>query len=133
MPAHPLEPDLRALLDEVSARLFARDHSVVDLFWAGGQFWLFGSEAGEEDMTREALAAHMAELLAKPYRVRFVFDAVHVQAQGEMAWVHAPAVLEVHHPDRVARLPYRLFALFQRVEGAWCWRVFSGSEPAAAP
>ena len=26
-----------------------------------------------------------------------------------------------------------LFALFQRVEGAWVWRVFSGSEPASPP
>ena len=24
-------------------------------------------------------------------------------------------------------------ALFQLIEGVWCWRVFSGSEPAAAP
>ena len=128
-----LKGQLRGILEEASARLFARDLSVVDLFWACGQFWLLGSEAGEQDLTRSELQAHMEIMLAKPYRFRFVFDEVHVQRQSDMAWLHAPAVLEVHHPDRVTRLPYRLFALFQRVEDVWCWRVFSGSESAAAP
>lgn len=128
-----LARELRKMLEDVSDRIFARDLSVVDLFWEGGGFWLFGSEEHEQDLTREELRAHLGALLAKPYRVRFVFDRLMVDQQGEMAWLNAPAVLEVHHPDRVARMPYRLFALFQKIGGQWRWRVFSGSEPAAPP
>jgi hypothetical protein len=128
-PDKTLEQELREKLDEVSARLYARDLTVIDLFWKSGQFWLLGS-ANEEDMTRDALRAHLENTWSNTSRFRFVFDEVHAQAHADMAWLHAPAVLEVHHPDRVTRRPYRLFALFQRIEGDWCWRVFSGSEPA---
>ena len=128
-----LAAQLRVMLDEASARLHARDVTIVDLFWQGGSFWLFGSEAGEQDLTREALATHMAALFAKPYRIRFAFGEMQVDCQADMAWANAQAVLEVHHPDRVTQTPYRLFALFQWIGGAWRWRVFSGSEPAAPP
>lgn len=124
---------LRGLLEEASARIFARDLTIVDLFWEGGQFWLFGSEADEQDLTREALRAHMAVLFAKPYRIRFAFGDMQVDGHADIAWANAHAVLEVHHPDRVAQAPYRLFAMFQRIGGTWRWRVFSGSEPAAPP
>ncbi len=75
----------------------------------------------------------MSTLFAKPYRVRFAFENMSIAQHGDMAWLNAPAVLEIHHADRMARLPYRLFALFQRFDGTWHWRVFSGSEPAAPP
>jgi hypothetical protein len=121
---------LRARLEQTSDLIFARDLGVVDLFWQGGKFWLFGS-AGEQFLTREELLSQLQAFFAKPYRERFVFGDMHVDRHGDMAWANASTVLEVHHPDRVVRMPYRLFALFQQVEGDWRWRVFSGSEPAA--
>lgn len=128
-----LDSLLREKLDEASALLFARDMAVVDMFWAGGGFWLFGSEAEQQDITREDLRAHLERAFSGPYRVRFVFEDVRVDRHNDMAWANADAVMEIHHPDRVTRGPYRLFALFQWIEGEWRWRVFSGSEPAAAP
>lgn len=128
-----LEDALRARLEEMSALISARDMSVVDLFWSGGKFWLYGSEAHEVDETRESLHQHMTEMFAKPYSIRFRFGTMSVDQQGDMAWAHAPAVLEVTYPDRKVEMPYRLFALFQNINGAWRWRVFSGSEPAAPP
>ena len=94
---------------------------------------MFGSEAHEQDKTREELHLHMTRLFEKPYRVRFRFHELSTDGHGDMAWVNAMATLEVHHPDRVAKMPYRLFALFQNMAGHWHWRVFSGSEPASAP
>jgi hypothetical protein len=41
--------------------------------------------------------------------------------------------LTIFHPDRTSEMPYRLFALFQKMDGDWKWRVFSGSEPAKPP
>jgi len=128
-----LEDALRAKLEEMSALIAARDMKVVDLFWAGGRFWLFGSEAHEVDETRESLQRHMSEMFAKPYSIRFRFGSLSVDRHGDMAWVNAPAVLEVTYPDRKAEMPYRLFALFQEISGVWQWRVFSGSEPASPP
>ncbi len=128
-----LAAELRRMLEEMSERVFAKDLSLVDHFWAGGKFWLFGSEEHEHDETREELGRHMAALFAKPYRVRFAFDRLSIDQHGDMAWLNAPAVLEVHHADRVARTPYRLFAVFQHMGDGWRWRVFSGSEPAPPP
>jgi len=128
-----LESELRKMLEEMSERIHARDLAIVDRFWSGGRFWLFGFEEHEHDLTRDELHAHMAAMFEKHYRVRFSFDAMSVDHHQDMAWVNAPAVLEIHHPDRTVRLPYRLFALFQKIGGAWHWRVFSGSEPAAPP
>lgn len=121
------------MLADMSERIFARDLSVVEQFWSGGKFWLFGSEEHEHDETREDLRQHMAALFAKPYRARFLFDRLSTDHHADMAWLNAPAILEIHHPDRIARVPYRLFALFQRLNGTWHWRVFSGSEPALPP
>ena len=107
--------------------------SIVDMFWSGGKFWLYGSEAHEIDETRDDLRRHMSEFFAKPYRARFRFERLSVDQQGDMAWVNAVATLLVIYPECTAELPYRLFALFQKIDGAWHWRVFSGSEPAQPP
>ena len=128
-----LETHLRRKLEEMSALIFSRDMSIVDLFWSGGRFWLYGSEAHEVDETREDLIRHMNGLFAKPYRIRFRFARLSADRLGEVAWVNAPATLVIVHADRTVELPYRLFAVFQNIEGAWHWRVFSGSEPAAPP
>lgn len=128
-----LEVTLRGMLDVMSERIFAKDLTVVETFWSGGRFWLFGSEEDEHDETREELHHHMTALFSKPYRVRFLFDKLSIDHHHDMAWLNAPAILEIHHPDRTVQLPYRLFALFQRVGDDWHWRVFSGSEPAHPP
>lgn len=133
MDSATLEWQLRDMLDDMSARIYDRDMSIVEKFWSGGKFWLFGSEEHEHDETEDELRRHMASLFGKPYRARFVFGTLSVDRHGDMAWVNAPAVLEIIHPDRTAQLAYRLFALFQNIGGTWHWRVFSGSEPAAPP
>lgn len=124
-----LEEQLRQMLDEMSARIFEKDSSIFEWFWSGGRFWLFGS-AREHYETREELEQHMTNFFAKPYRARFRFHELNCDRHGEMAWVNAVGTLEIHHPDRVVEMPYRLFALFQNMAGRWHWRVFSGSEPA---
>lgn len=133
MRSETFERQLREMLDGMSERIHAKDLSIVGQFWSGGKFWLFGSEEHEHDETEEELRRHLAFLFSKPYRVRFVFAELSVDRHGDMAWVNAPAILEIQHPDRTVQLGYRLFALFQNIDGNWHWRVFSGSEPAAPP
>lgn len=128
-----LETTLRRMLESMSDRIFARDMAVVEQFWSGGSFWLFGSEEHEHDETREELHRHMTALFSQPYRVRFIFGRLSIDRHGDMAWINAPARLEIHHPERTAQLPYRLFAVFQKIGEDWHWRVFSGSEPAQPP
>lgn len=128
-----LVDELRDKLEEASTLIFARDLAVVDLFWSSGKFWLYGSEADEIDETRESLRDHMAGFFAKPFRARFRFDRLSADQQGDMAWVNSIATLVIVYPDRTSEMPYRLFALFQKIEGDWRWRVFSGSEPAKPP
>lgn len=133
MTSETLERQIREMLNDMSERVHAKDLSIVELFWSGGKFWLFGSEEHEHDETEEQLRQHLASLFGKPYRICFLFDELSVDRHGDMAWVNAPAVLEIQHPDRTVQLKYRLFALFQSREGNWHWRVFSGSEPAPPP
>ena len=126
-----LEEQLRHMLDEMSLLIFDKDMSIIERFWAGGRFWLFGSE-NEHYVTREEHQLHLRTFLEKPYRARFRFAELSCDSHGDMAWVNSMGTLEIHHPDRVVERPYRLFALFQNIAGQWQWRVFSGSEPASA-
>ncbi|MBG1232196.1 nuclear transport factor 2 family protein [Aestuariivirga litoralis] len=128
-----IEDVLREKFEEANRHFVTRDMKLVDLFWAGGSFCLYGSEADEADETREELHRHVAAMFAKPYIVSFRFGKISADQHGDMAWANAQAVLEVTYPDRKVETPYRLFALFQQIGGVWHWRVFSGSEPAAPP
>jgi SnoaL-like domain len=117
---------LLAKLDRLNALVYARDPAVVDELWSDLGFRLVGSELGEVDETREELAAHMAALFAKPFRVSWAWGQRKVTRQGDIAWV---SEIVIAYLQRTERKPYRMFCIFQKVDSDWYWRVFNGSEP----
>lgn len=119
-----------AKVDLMSALLSARDLRLVDELWSPG-FRLVGSEPGEVAETRDQLVRLFTRLFSRPVRYRFDFPAAAVNRSGDVAWLFAEGDLLATADDgTVRRLPYRLTAVFQAVDGAWRWRLFSGSEPA---
>jgi hypothetical protein len=120
---------LLAKLDRLNALVYARDPAVVDELWSDLGFRLVGSELGEVDETREELAAHMAALFAKPFRVSWAWGQRKVTRQGDIAWVFADSEIVIAYLQRTERKPYRMFCIFQKVDSDWYWRVFNGSEP----
>jgi ketosteroid isomerase-like protein len=121
-----------ARLRRLGELVFARDPAVVDEMWNEAGFSLYGSEAGEQASTRDALARLFAGLYALPFRIRWQWDDPSVTVAGDVAWLTADGKLEFTHVDRVERQPYRLVAIFHKTGGAWRWRLYSGSEPAPA-
>ena len=120
---------LLAKLDRLNALVYARNPAIVDELWSDLGFRLVGSEVGEIDETREELAAHMAALFAKQFRVSWAWGQRKVTRHGDLAWVFADGEIVIAYPDRTERKPYRMFCIFQKLEGRWQWRVFNGSEP----
>ena len=123
---------LLAKLDRLNALVYARDPAIVDELWSDLGFRLVGSEVGEVDETREELAAHMAALFAKPFRVSFAWRQRKVTRHGDVAWVFADSEIVIAYPDRTERKPYRMFCILQKLDDRWQWRVFNGSEPVGA-
>jgi hypothetical protein len=128
-PADADEQAVLVKLDRLSTLVFARDPAIVDELWSDLGFRLVGSEEGEIAETRDAVAAHMGILFAKPIRVCWSWDDRKVTRHGDVAWVFAEGCVEIVRPDHTAREPYRALCIFQKVDGRWCWRLFSGSEP----
>lgn len=124
------EATILAMLERLSALVFARDAAVVDELWSDSGFRLIGSEDGEDAATRDELVALFGALFAKPFRVSWTWQDLTLVRHDDMAWACARAQLEIAYPERVERKPYRLVGIFQCVHGTFRWRLFSGSEPA---
>jgi hypothetical protein len=122
-----------AKLDRFSALVSARDPAVVDELSSGHGFRLVGSEAGESAGSREELAALFTAFFAQPYRLGLVWEDRMLTRHDDVAWICAHCQLEIHHPERTECRPYRLVAVFQKIDAVWRCRLFSGSEPATPP
>ncbi len=120
-------------LDRLSGLMAARDLAIVDELWCDQGFRLYGSEHGESAETRDALEALILSLFAKPFRIRWNWQRVTADMQGDLLWTCAQGHVELAYADRMDRLPYRLIGILQRIDGQWKWRLFSGSEPATTP
>ena len=124
------EEAILARLDRLGELMFARDPAVVDELWSEAGFSLYGSEAGEHAATRDDVARIFASLYALPFRICWRWEKPAITIAGDIAWLSSEGQIEFTHADRVERHPYRLVAIFQKIRGAWKWRLYSGSEPA---
>ena len=122
-----------SMLDRLGACLSARDPAIVDELWTDLGFRLIGSELGESAETRAELAALFDALFSMPARLSWAWSERTVTRSGDLAWVCAEGALEMAYRDRTERKPHRAVCIFQKVAAMWCWRLFSGSEPVAAP
>ena len=124
------EEAILARLDRLGELMFERDPAVVDELWSEAGFSLYGSEAGEHAATRDDVARIFASLHALPFRICWRWEKPAITIAGDIAWLSSEGQIEFTHADRVERQPYRLVAIFQKIRGAWKWRLYSGSEPA---
>jgi hypothetical protein len=122
------DQEILSRLDRFNALLFSRDPAIVDELWNDG-FRLIGSERGESATTRDELAAIMAELFSRPFRLSWAWKNRTVTHAGSVAWVCADCDLTMTFPDRVESTPYRMVCIFENVDGRWQWRLYGGSEP----
>lgn len=120
--------EITAKLERLGELMFARDMTIVDELWSDG-FRLVGSEIGEIVITRAGLETLFSGLFQNPARLRWRWDETAVTIENDIAWVFAEGNLERTYPDHADRKPYRLAAVFRKVEEGWQWRLFSGSEP----
>ena len=123
------DQQILARLERLGELLFARDPGIVDELWSDG-FRLIGSEKGEIAETRDQLDDLFARLFHLDARLCWAWDTKTITIENDIAWVFAKGHVEIAHPDRIDRRPYRLVAIFRKVDGNWRWRLFSGSEPA---
>ncbi len=128
-PANADDREILSRLDRLNALLFGRDPALVDELWNDLGFRLIGSELGESAATREELAAIMADLFSRPFRLSWAWKNRAVTRAGEFAWVCVDCDLTMTFPDRVETRPYRMVCIFQKMDRRWQWRLYSGSEP----
>lgn len=120
---------IEAKIDIAARLMFAKDMAIIDELWSDG-FRLVGSEEGEIAASRDELVALISYLFTLPFRLRWVFsESPAIIIENEVAWTFSQMHVELVCPDKVISLPYRLVTIFRRVNGAWIWRLYSGSEP----
>lgn len=91
---------------------------------------LLGSEAGEVARGRDEVRTHFAAVFAQPFVIDFAFDAVEVNASGDIGWLYAEGAAHLLQAGGTRRLPYRLTGVLVRTDFGWRWTLFHGSEPA---
>jgi ketosteroid isomerase-like protein len=90
---------------------------------------LVGSEPGEIVRGGAALAAFFAALFAASVRLTWNWQTVEISNAGDTAWFFAEGEVVIQGSDGERRRPYRLSGVLSRIEDAWKWRLFHGSEP----
>jgi len=120
---------IEAKIDAAARLMFAKDMAIVDELWSDG-FRLVGSEVGEMAASRDELEALIAYLFSLPFKLRWVFnERPTIIIENDIAWTFSEMHVHLVCPDKVINLPYRLVTIFGRENGAWKWRLYSGSEP----
>ena len=114
-------------LGRLGRLMYERDPAIADEFVADAM--LVGSEPGEVAHGREAIRALFAGIHARPHRVTWQWDRVDATVESEIGWFFADGAVVIEDAGEQRRLAYRLAGVLQRVDNAWRWRLFHGSEP----
>ena len=119
--------DIEDALWRLARMMYERDPAMADEFVTDAL--LVGSEPGEIARGREAIRALLEPIHARPERVTWQWDSIDIAAQGEVGWLFAEGNFVMEAVAGAVRLPYRLAAVLQLLDGVWRWRLFHGSEP----
>ena len=127
-----LVEDVLAPVDAFDAALRARDLIAAEAVWALDRedVSILGSASGEEFTGPDAVRACLAALTSRPTAHGWRWVDRQVSVVGDAAWVMADAPWQTVHPDgAVTERPYRVTGVLVRVDGAWGWCHYHGSEP----
>jgi len=114
----------KALIDHIAN---GRLNETMACFGDDADVAMFGSEASDTAIGRDAIRTHFADIFARPYRILFDLEPGKISAHGAVAWLTAEGTFRLSTGDE--RHPYRLTAIFQRRGASWVLHTFSGSEP----
>jgi ketosteroid isomerase-like protein len=96
---------------------------------------LFGSEEDESAIGIDELRDFFARLFARPHTYGWSeFEPLQAGGTDELIWFVAPTAVVIRDEDRNERqAPYRVSGVLELAgNGRWLFRLFNGSEPAAA-
>lgn len=121
---------ISAKLDRFTAMIREKNRHVIDELWNDGGFCMVGSEQGEICPTRETVEAKLAAILANPKTLILEFPKRQITVVGDAGWIFGEGVLrrlEAQGQEETSQ--YLAMCIFEKVDGAWQWRQFFGSEP----
>jgi ketosteroid isomerase-like protein len=122
--------DLLERLNQGFARQEVKE--VLKLFAPDPEITFIGSEAGETAAGPAQLRNLLEALFARPETYRWHWGELHINTNGQTAWLVTQAVLLVEGPEPV-ELPYRITLVLQRHGSSWRIMHYHGSEPVAVP
>jgi ketosteroid isomerase-like protein len=96
---------------------------------------LFGSEQDENAIGIDELRVFFSKLFARPHTYGWSgFEPLLAGGSDELVWFVAPTTVVVRSEDgEEQQAPYRVSGVLELVgDGRWLFRLFNGSEPAAA-
>jgi ketosteroid isomerase-like protein len=130
-PQRDAERGVRHALIRLNSLMSQRDPAIAEEFLASDETLLIGSAAAESARGREEIAAHWADVFARPETLAFSWRRVEVSVRGAVAWLYAEGELVRRHDEGETREPYRLSGVLEPHGGKWLWRLFHGSRPAS--
>ena len=101
---------------------------VMRIFVHDGAIFI-GSESGAEAKGIEQIRSFFEELFSGPIAYGFCWQEIDIHVVGDMAWLFTDCQIETISAAGHHKHPYRVTAIFQRVEGLWRWIHYHGSEP----
>ena len=90
-----------------------------------------GRERKRADVWESKRCSFAFAPLAETAELTVNWNSVEVDVHGDLAIIVAWGEGELVTPRREASVRYRLTGVLQRVDGAWRWRLYHGSEPVA--
>lgn len=115
---------LDALLQAIDAR---RLPATLGCFALQADPAVLGSERGELARGQEAVEAFFARIYGSSRPYQFDLPNRVLATHGDVAWMVAEGT--VVEPTGAAAKPYRLTAVFIRIDTGWRIALWSGSEP----
>jgi hypothetical protein len=131
-PQRTAERGVRRALIRLNTLLAARDPALIGEFAKGDETILAGSTAQSMARGRAEIEAQIGKLYAGPETIAFSWRQVEVVVRGTLAILHAEGEAVFKSGAGERRVPYRLTGVLEPDGGKWKWRLFHGSQPAAA-
>ena len=130
-PQRDAERGVRHALIRLNSLMSRRDPAIVDEYLDSDETLMIGRAAAESARGRAEIAAHWAEVFARPETLAFSWRRVEVSVHGPVAWLFAEGELIRRQDEGETREPYRLSGVLEPRHGKWLWRLYHGSQPAA--
>lgn len=118
---------LRAAVDRLSVRRFAKDIGLADEF--GADAIGCGSEAADVFLDNAGVRQHFATNMGKDFTVRWAWDLVEARVERDTGWFFADGNALVGREGVETPYRFRMSGVLTWHDGDWRWRLLHASEP----